>query len=214
MKKILFIISLLLLPLNVNAETYCDAEDRAALMPFINNVNINYATEINDDDTVVYTIMINNLTSDMILYDEKTKKIYKNFNTQNSELNIKVTEFGTYKFSILSLKCKEQFAEKSITLPNYNKYYKRNECIDLSNYPICKRWSNYVATEEEFLEDIKDLRDEIDEKNKENKKENEKELIEKIKKFFIDYWGVFVIGAIIVVGGIYIATSKKRAIKK
>ncbi len=210
MKKVLFMIALLLLPIKIYAVQYCDNQDRAALMPYINNVNINYIPTINDDDTVVYTIMINNLTADMVLYDENTKKIYKGFSTQNSEFSIKVEEFGTYNFSILSLKCKEQLGNKSITLPHYNKFYKREECNGLENYAQCKRWSNYVATDEEFNEDIKDLRKELEKKKKEEKKDREKEIIEKIKDFFVDYWGVFVIIAIVAVGGIYIVTSKKK----
>lgn len=215
MKKLLFIVTLLLLiPNKVSAITYCDGQDRAALMPFVNNVNINYVPTINDDDTVVYTIMINNLTSDMIIYDETTKKIYKGFGTQNSEFTLKETEAGTYNFSILSLECKEQLSTKSIKLPNYNRFYKREECTDLEGYPICKRWSNYVASEEEFLEDIKDLRDEINKKKKENKKEAEREFFEKIKDFFAEYWGAVIIGTIILVGGIYIGISKGKSKKK
>lgn len=214
MKKVLFIIALLLLPSKIYAVTYCDNQDRAALMPFVNNVNINYVPTINDDDTATYKIMINNLTSDMIVYDEATKKVYKNFNTQNSELDIEVTEAGTYKFSILSLTCKDQLSVKSITLPNYNRFYKKEECTGLGNYPICKRWSNYVASEEEFLEDIKDLRDEINQKKKDDKKNKEKAFLNKIISFLSDNWGFLVIGAMILVGGIYIVISKNKVKKK
>lgn len=214
MKKLIFLIALLVVPMRIYAISYCDSQDRAALMPYVNNVNINYMPTVNDDDTATYTIMINNLTEDMILYDETTKQIYKDFSSKNSELNIKVSTGGTYKFSILSLECKEQLATKSIVLPYYNKFYKREECTDLEKYSICKRWSTYVATEEEFLEDIKDLRDELNKKKKQNKKDNQKEFFDQIKEFLSEYWGAIIIVVMIIVGGIYIIISKKKTTKK
>lgn len=209
MKKIIICIVLLLIcPMLVNAAcTNADLSQRRAL---VNNVNVIYEYRMENNIPVFY-ITVNNLTSDMVLIDGNLK-VHKGFSDSGSELIIKTTNTGRYKLEIYSYKCKESMGVKALNLPKYNKYYSNELCVGLEKYPLCQKWSNYVATEEQFAKDIKKIQE--DEKKKEEIKQEqnpkEKNFFDKALDLFMDFWWVPLVIVIVSAGIYYFVKNKQK----
>ena len=151
MKKYILIV-LLLIPVTVLArsKTSCDYSLIAKLKSLVNNVNITYSYEINNDK-VKYSIEFVNLTDDIYFIDNDSKVRYDN--------NIIITDYlpGKYGFTFYSNNndcLDEKLSVKYVNLPYYNKYYKYDECDGIEKANICQKWVRYDGGYSDFLEDV------------------------------------------------------------
>ena len=208
MKKIIFMfLALFSFPLISNAASYCN--DTLSLSY---NVNIAYTYNISDNN-VSYTILITNLSSDMLVVDKQTSKVYKNFSSKNQDLNIKTTKNGTYSFEIYSMKCKESVRTMSVSLPKYNKYFDDERCKDYKNYSICRRWRNSELSEKEFTSELKKIKDneKVKVNNEEEKEKNTNtNWYDNLTGLLLKYWWALIIIILSIIGIVYIIRTKTK----
>ena len=208
MKKIIFIlICLFAFPLSSFAVSKCNDT-----FQFAYNVNTNYLINTTGENAS-FTILITNLTSDMILIDKQTSKVYNKFNATGSSLSINTTRSGSYSFEIYSKICKESMRKISVTLPTYNKYFSDERCKGYESYPLCQRWSGYSGDEKKFQSDL----DKIKEAEK-NKKDDSAEQVEKTKEkwyeviseVLITYWWALLLIITAIMGLVYVIRSRRK----
>ena len=215
MRKIkLILLFVLFIPVVVNARsrTDCDYTLLSRLKKTASNINVSY-TYKEENENVLFIVTINNLTSDMHLKDNITNKIYNYDNTNNGELvisgysNIKKITYTIYSSNQGCID--ETLITKIINLPTYNKYYKYPECNGLENYKICKKWSSYNESYEEFLNDIKELtKEEIKEDITQKEQEEYNTILDIIGNLYIKYYYLILVP--IIVGGLIIIIIQRR----
>lgn len=212
MKKLLiFICCLFAFPMMSHA-VKCTDEHSNEIRGLVSNVDIFYTIDTSKENPV-FSIMINNLTDDMVVFDTVTNKGYKNFDVLGSQLKIDTTVTGNYNFDIYSFACKEKISSKSVNLPKYNIYYKDELCKGLENYPLCQKWSGYSSTRETFEKDIKKIKDDLAKLQKEEEKEEvvKKKWHEVVVDIFLSYWWLLgIVLVLLLVLYYYIRERKKK----
>ncbi len=195
MKKwLLFLICFLLFPATTKGANYCTSQASALARAFVSNVNIDYEISV-VNNTPNFTITMTNLTDDMLVFDNVTSKTYKQFSKNGSELKITTNKNGQYRFTIYSIKCKENIGEKSVILPIYNAYYSDPLCNGLESYSPCQRWSGYQGSRQKFEADIADLKKQIaaNKPLEDVEVDQKKSLYDQAVEIIVNYWWLFVV---------------------
>ena len=159
MKKILFIITLLLIGIsNVNAEP-CDAYDIKRLKEIAEGVEITYELqepikqdygEIRD----VYKINIKGLTNELIVINRKEGTIYDNSSDYNE-----LIFSGIKYYDIKSKNCSSVLKQITLKLPVYNNFSDLESCKnnEYKNLKICQKWVESVITEKEYYDALNSI---------------------------------------------------------
>lgn len=199
-KYILFL--LLLIPASVLArsKTSCDYSLVSKLKGLVNNINITYSYEI-DNDIVKYSIEFVNLTDDIYFIDNNSKVRYEN--------NIIITDYlpGKYGFTFYSNNSEcldEKLTVKYVNLPYYNKYYKYDECNGIEQANVCQKWVRYDGGYNDFLDDINDYKKSLETKSLiiDN---NHKNWFDEFVVFFLSYYYIVMpIMILFIIGIIYL----------
>lgn len=82
--------------------------------------------------------------------------------------------------------CPEEFLyTKKITLPKYNKYSEREECIEYEEFNLCNKWySGYIGSDKEFDDALAQYIKSITKEEPNNIPEKEQSFFEKIIDFY------------------------------
>ena len=189
MKKKVFIlivvlITILLFKTNVQAE--CTNDELRALRIEANNLQFEYELVENEELGVnptkyYYKVKVSNVTKNLAIATDDGYYFYSDVD-RNGYLLIRNNYFPGSKNKIYieassSTNCnREELSTKTLSIPYYNEYSKRDECKGLEEYDICKQDIDVAnITEEQFLKYIEDAKK--DAQNKEEKKEKEEEQI-------------------------------------
>lgn len=185
MKRVLILISLLILfPVSVSAYE-CNDSEQVKLRKIASNVMTSY-DYIENDDKVIFNVTLTNITNEIYILDTSSGQKYY-FNGTN-EITINGYSPNTnIKYLIYPTKnnCTASFlTTKYVNLPYYNKYYK-DELCNGKNYSVCNKWTKVSLTYDEFVKTIDDLN---------NKKNSEDITIEptKEKESILDIISTFI----------------------
>ena len=199
MKKILFIITLLLIGIsNVNAEP-CDAYDIKRLKEIANGVEITYellppVEGLYSTEKDYYKINITGLTDELIVINEEDNEFYYN-NTNFDET--KALSSGKKKLVIKAKKCARILKNVTLKLPVYNSYHEHELCQKKENKDlnVCQEWVEEYVDAQNFL-------DATTKQNDENNNSN--------NFFIINYKLLIVIAMIILIALIIFMVLKKK----
>lgn len=219
-KKILLIITLLLLHIRVLAFTYggCDYSIVSNLKSLVTNVNISYSYRL-ENNNAYFDITLNNITPEMYFYDVKNKKKYYYSDTIDGEITIKNYigngTTGTYKFYSTRGECYGfLLGSKYYTLPKYNKYYGDKLCEGIQEYSLCQKWATVSYNYEEFEKMINKYKNkELDNEIIEENTQYEKGFFDNLIAFYVKYYHYILIGIIIIFGIVIIINKRKQKIK-
>lgn len=205
--KLIVLILLIILPHKVNAYNFCTTDDTVKLNKFAANVLTNYSYyEVNGQ--VKFKITINNLNSNIYIYDVKKKQTYYSIGEITLD-NYGPNQTVEYKIYSNLPYCKGQYLNSLyVTLPPYNRYYKDKLCEGLENYRLCQRWSNVDLTYDEFK---KEMNDYLNSKNQNEtiNLNDYKSIYQIILDFYIKYYYI-ILPIIIIIGGIIIVLKKQK----
>lgn len=205
---IVFLIVLFAVPLHAHA---CSYTEKVRLKKLASNVNFSYRyTEV--EDTVSFQITVSNLTSDIYMVDTSTGQAYY---SNNEDFVISGYHSGQqvkFSFYAKDSNCLEgTILNNYVTLPTYNIYYKEAICNGVEDYKLCQKWLKHNMSYSEFYDGVYQYRNKVTEKEKELEKQKEKQTINYEK--IIDIWSkyyVFILGAIIIIGGIILYRYDKK----
>lgn len=205
--KLILMMLLIMVPYQVKAYNTCSTEDTVKLNKLASNVLANYSY-YETNGTVKFKITINNLNSNIYIYDATKKQTYYSIGEITLD-NYGPNQTVEYKVYSNIAYCKGQYLNSVfVTLPPYNPYYKDKLCSDIEDYKLCQRWSNVNLTYEEFKKQINDYRNGNIKKDK-NVDNTYKSVYELILDFYINYYYI-ILPLIIVVGGIILAVNKQK----
>ena len=211
MKKILVFVIFMILPLSIKAISYrgCDTSEIARMKALVNNINISYDYQMNDSP--IFTITINNLTSDIYFVDSRNNNEYHYSDSNNGEISIGgygSGDSGRYKFYADKNDCyKLNLGSKYYSLPSYNYYYNDPLCDGL-DINLCNRWGSNSYSRAEF----ENLINEYLNSKKEYVDEDithTKTLIDVIMEFYIKYY-IYILLSIILICSLIIFIDRKK----
>lgn len=214
MKKIIKLFVLLLVVFPTSTYAYynaCNNTDTVKLNKLASNILTNYTyTETNEG--IKFKVIINNLNSNLYIYDVNKKQTYYSTGEitlenyyQNQTLEYKVYSNLPY--------CKGYYINSIfVKLPSYNKYYKDELCAGIEDYKLCRKWINVNLSYDEFKKEIIAYKDSLNKKG-DNKIENTKSIYEVILDFYLDYYYI-ILPITILLGGTIIFLIKKKQEKE
>lgn len=205
MKKIFFVLFLLLFPLMAKAE--CTSEEIIRLKALASKITVTYDYE-ETKNGIVFSTTFHNVYKDLKIIDNRNLKSYTS-RDEFGDVTIKNILFpGTYSISIRSKvkKCNnENITTKYYTIPYYNSYSKDPLCKGNESNIVCQKWTN---TNSLSYEDFKEaLKKKTDENNVSTQDEQKKSNI--LMELYIKYYYVF-FGAIILISLILIITINRK----
>ena len=215
MKKISYVIillfSLFLLRNNVLA-LECSYEEQLKINQDSSAISVNYS-----QNGAYLKVFINNLSSNYyakIVNTDGTESIY------NGNDNLEPISFDWYKvtepyemsiaiYTSSNTNCPDTYVlNKDITLPMYNKYSEKKDCINNENLYVCQKFVDVEVTEQTFDAAIKKVNNTSNNnvKNDEEKTvttgEEKESFFSKNKVLIISISSVIVIGTIIGILGV------------
>lgn len=183
MKKIfLYVLVLILLPINVFAYEYiderCDTKLKASLKSEAQNLVYRVSKNIVGDD-VTYDLKFYNLSGNLKFTDEDGNaygEVISNLKP-GSKVTLYIYGSDSYycaKFKVLT---------KTIEIPYYNKYFTSELCEGYESYYLCSENSNVNLTQTEFETKLREYKDSL---KKEHVIDTPEPTIE--EKTFLDYF--------------------------
>ena len=214
MKKIikLFVFLLVIFPTSTKAYfNSCNNADTVKLNKLASNILTNY-TYTETTNGIKFNIILNNLNSNLYIYDVNKKQTY--YSTGEIVLG-DYYKNQTIEYKIYSnlAYCKGYYINSIfVKLPSYNYYYKDQLCAGIEDYKLCKKWVNVNLSYEDFQKEVKSYKESLN-KKEETKKNDDKSIYELILDFYIKYYYI-ILPIIIVVGGVFAIIIKKKKEKE
>lgn len=216
MKKVFLILELffVLFPVMVRAYT-CSKEQTSRYEKLASQIHSTYDYR-ETNDGIVFDIIFHNVHPELYIADYDTFDYHvKYIAEQGIILAEGYLPSKTYNFKVLNEKsgCDTQIISNiSITLPYYNHYYDEPLCEGISEFSLCKKWSNIGnLTEREFKNSVEEYI-----KQKENIGQNVQDLKEKtnwdeIRDFVAKYY-IYIVIVILLIATIiaYLINYNKK----
>lgn len=198
MKKIFLFLFMLILPISVlaKAKTGCDYSLVSKLKQYASNINIIYDYRIVNNEAY-FDVTINNITSNIYIFDEITGQKYYYNSTNNGELiiqNYKDVNKLRYKIYSNNIECNNQLLlTQYINLPIYNKYSTDLLCQGIEEYSLCHTFLQTNISYDEFVEKVTAYKNR---KNKPSKEEENKVMKKTNWDKFLDFmlsYGLYIV---------------------
>ncbi len=208
---------LLLIPFNVKAANICTANKYNALKAKAFKIELSYELKFDEKHNPYFEITVMNMTEDLILKFNST--IYEAKENGTFVINTKLQGGNTYKFNFYggyNNACVEQFIySKSLTLPRYNIFSEREECIEYEDFPLCRKWySKEIGSETEFLDALEEYKKTLEKKEPIDLDTDEKGLFDKLIEFYQNNLIITLPITLAIVGGALYYVARKVIKKK
>ena len=190
-RSFLLIIAFLILMLlfNPNADAVlCTSKKYTTLKSEAYRVTLTYELKFDSKHQHYFEVTAMNVGENVMIkrngyYIEPTKDndsfvvAYRTDGGKDFEVNI----YGRYGTA-----CPEEFLyKKKITLPKYNVYSEREECIEYEEFNLCNKWySGYIGSDKEFEDALAQYIKSITKEDTNNIPKPEKSFFEKIIDFY------------------------------
>ena len=172
----------------IKADALCTTKRYSNLKMIAYKSEVSYELNFDEKHNYYFLLTVNNVDKDIIvIFEGNTYKPVdgvikiptKIYGGKTYEVNL-YGGFGTY--------CPEEFLyAKKITVPKYNVYSEREECIEYEEFYLCNKWyAGSIANERDFLNQLNVYINSL-KKPDDNIPKNEKGLIQKIIDFYLNY---------------------------
>ncbi len=216
MKKNLIIFTIgsflfLLLPLSVKALPICNSSQYNVLKAESYNLKITYDLIVDSKTEYPYyfELTFSNLTENIKISFNNRIYMYGQNKENPSTIKIDGNFSGGEKYAFqvygsYTTGCIDEYiAEKNISLPVYNGYSVREECIGYEQFPLCKKWySGDIKDEESFLTKLEEYKKSLEKEEDEEKEKTTESIFDKLIDFYIDNLVYTLSITILIVGGI------------
>jgi len=210
-KKILLCSMFLLFILPVKADT-CSVTDKMKFKKMAGFIETTYYP-YDEGNEVRFSLIINNV-DDFTYYT-------------NKQLTATTGEYGELRFSGLipgesytfyfyanSGNCLgTEIYNKTIVLPNYNKFYNDPVCNGKDEFYLCNKWKEHNLSYDEFVKQVNEYKP-VEKQNIEINEENVKSFWDILIEIYLKYYFVILIPIIIILISLIIYLRKKDDLLK
>lgn len=160
MRRVLYslIISICLIPNIVNA-LECNTSDKERLQKMANNISVTVEEKADDNGNVGFIATFTGVSKDLRVFNNRVMAYYRNeTNNYIGYFMVQPLYAGnTYEFQVNgNTTCTDyNFRAITITVPNYNPYYKEPICENAKEHKLCQKWmNNNSISYEEFVSEV------------------------------------------------------------
>lgn len=179
----------------VEAKETCTIQEKNNLIQLAYNVKFDY--ELIDDkgeigSNKLFALTISNLFDGIKIEDKAI--IYRYEEDRETPGIVEMNEYyesgKTYTFSIYgddNSACQDVFLlKKTITIPKYNHYSEREECVGIEEFKLCQRWYAGSFTEEEFKSQVQKYKDALNTQPEKTQKEEKENIITHLLRLYVN----------------------------
>lgn len=188
-KKILLIVSILFVfALSIKVNALCTSKRYSNLKMIAYKAEVSYELKFDENHNSYFLLTVNNV-------DDKILVMFNGavYEPQNGVVNIATRLPGgqTYEVKLYGgydTDCVEEYLyTKNITVPKYNKYSERDECIEYEEFYLCNKWyAGEITNEESFENELDTYIKSLNTNEKEEKPVKTKNIFEKVIDFYKD----------------------------
>mgnify|MGYP003571466526 CR=1 FL=1 len=176
---------------NVSAYGLCTSKKYSNLKSKAYKTEFSYELKFDENHNHYFEITVNNLDKDVILIFNGITYEAKD-NGEPFTIETKLEDGLTYEFSLYGgydTDCVEEFLyKKKLTIPKYNVYSERDECIEYEEFYMCNKWfQGEIPNDEYFKEKLNEYIESITPKKEEIKEEVQKNFYENIINFYTEH---------------------------
>ena len=222
-RKFLFLVAFLLLIISIPkvnaARDVCTKSYYSQMKSKAYQVSFNYDLHTSENEPYYFTISITNIQPGIVVqYGNATIKYEEG--KQIYELSYIFDGGTTYEFYIYAdegYPCVgEHLYTKKISIPKYNKYSERDECIEYEEFPLCNKWyQKDINSLEDFLQALELYKKSLEKDEPEDLDKEDKSIFDKIIEFYKDH--IIITGplTVLIIGGAgYYGFNKYQKRKK
>jgi len=157
-RNILYLLVLIAITfgLTTKVDAICTSTRYNNLKKLAYKATVSYELKFDENHDHYFLLTVNNIDKDVYVRFEG-----RDYEANNGTLSIPYGVYGgeTYEIMLyagLDTDCKEEYLyTKKITLPRYNPYSEREECIEYEEFYLCDKWyPGYVTSEQTFLNEL------------------------------------------------------------
>ena len=171
-----------------NVEAYCTSRRYSDLKSIAYKSELSYELKFDNKNNHYFQIKVSNVDKNiLVMFNGATYEPVNGI----VDLQTRLAGGKTYEVQLLGgyeTQCIEEYLyTKKITVPTYNVYSERDECIEYEEFPLCNKWySGYIVDENDFLNRLNEYVISLNKTEKENIPVKEKSFINKLIDFYKD----------------------------
>ncbi len=218
MKKKLFVFLLMIIffgtiqPVNA-ARQICTRSRLSEFKTKAYQITANYELHTSENELYYFTITFSNVQPGIVgtflgssIKYEEGKDLY----TMSAALDGGKTYEAKFYVDEKNVCAGEYLYTKRITIPKYNKYSERSECIEYEEFYLCNKWyQKDIKSLDYFLEELEKYKESIKKKPPEKLDKDDRNIFEKIADFYSDNITITGPLTIIAIAGLGYYTYKK-----
>lgn len=192
----------MLLAITMKTEALCTSKKYSNLKMIAYKSEVSYELQFDSNHNYYYVLTVNNVDPSILV--EFNGETYE---PENGTVVIPAVVQGgsTYDVKLYGgyyTDCVEEYLyTKKVTLPKYNRYSERDECIEYEEFYMCNKWyGGEIQSDEVFEEELNKYKASLTEEEKEEKKEESKNIFEKIIDFYTNNKIITIPITVIIVG--------------
>lgn len=158
MKRIVWLITFLLVFPIVADATECTGNDRERLQKLANNITIAVEEVTDENGNITFAATFAGLSDELIIRSSELN--FNSFNVEDYPIGYAkahgLKQNKVYQYSVEGFdKCyRTIFRNITINTPKYNPYYSEIICENNREFYMCQKWGNFDKTYEEFEKEI------------------------------------------------------------
>ena len=175
--------------IGIKVEALCTSKKFSNLKMIAYKTEVSYELKFDNNHDAYFELTVNNVDSSLLV--KFNGQLYK---PENGTVKIPSRVSGgiTYEIKLYGgydTGCKEEYLyTKKITLPKYNKYSEREECIEYEEFAMCNKWyAKEIVNDEAFEEALNEYKNSLIVIEPEKEEKVEKNIIENIIDFYTEH---------------------------
>ena len=175
--------------IGIKVEALCTSKKFSNLKMTAYKTEVSYELKFDNNHNAYFELTVNNVDSSLLV--KFNGQLYK---PENGTVKIPSRVSGgiTYEIKLYGgydTGCKEEYLyTKKITLPKYNKYSEREECIEYEEFVMCNKWyAKEIVNDEAFEEALNEYKNSLIVIEPEKEEEVHKNIIENIIDFYTEH---------------------------
>ena len=182
------VVFLFIFSFTIKVDAYCTSKRYSDLKAIAYKSEVNYELKFDEKHNHYFEVTLTNVDKDILVSYNGVMLEPVNGTV---ELENRFADGVTYDIKLYGgyyTHCVEEYLyTKKITLPKYNTYSERDECIEYEEFPLCGKWyKGNIVNEDDFLKQLNDYILSLQENEEEKKPIKSKDLFEKITNFYVN----------------------------
>ena len=193
-KRVKIAISLILtilfmLCLTIKTDALCTTKKYSDLKMTAYKSTVSYDLKFDEYHNYYFLLTVNNVEENIFVkFDGHIYEPDKNGVVELPEKVYGGETYEVYLYAGYDTACAEEYLyTKRITVPKYNVYSERDECIEYEEFYLCNKWyAGKIINEEDFLNRLDSYIQSLKKKSTDIPKTNNKGIIQQIIDFYTD----------------------------